>query len=50
MKILHVPRTGGTAIKGTLVKGYRKHPKNIKYLRTKIKGLYICNHKQRFTS
>jgi hypothetical protein len=46
MKILHVPRTGGTAIKASLVKGYRKHPKDIKYLSTRIPKLYICNHKQ----
>lgn len=47
MKILHIPRTGGTAIKATLVKGYKRHPKNVRYLPTRIKNLYICNHKQK---
>jgi hypothetical protein len=47
MKILHVPRTGGTAIKASLIPGYRRHPKDIRFLQTKINGVYICNHKQK---
>ena len=47
MKILHIPKTGGTAIKASLIDGYKRHPRNIKYLPTKIKDLYICDHRQK---
>lgn len=47
MKILHIPKTGGTAIKSTLIPGYRSHPKKKKFLPTVIPDLFVCDHSKK---
>lgn len=44
IKFLHTPKTGGTAIKSTLVKNYTKHVGV--FLKSKIEGLYFCHHSE----
>lgn len=48
IKILHVPRTGGTTLKSSLIDGYRVH-RGI-YLKTKIDGVYFCDHKAQISN
>lgn len=42
IKFLHPPKTGGTAIKSTLVNNYTSQSGS--YLKSKIDGLYFCHH------
>jgi len=44
IKILHLPKTGGTVLKSTLVKNYKKH--NSRYLQSTIDNVYFCNHNE----
>ena len=47
IKILHIPKTGGTVIKRTIVPGdYRKHERGVPWLQTVIPGVVICDHFQ----
>jgi len=41
-KILHLPKTGGTVLKSTLVKNYTIH--NRTHMPSIIDGVYFCNH------
>lgn len=50
MKILHIPKTGGTAIKSSLIDGYRRHTPETPFLNTKIDGLYISDHDQKLNN
>lgn len=43
-KILHVPKTGGTVIKNSLIDNYKIHKNRVQFLPTKINNLYIGNH------
>jgi hypothetical protein len=45
-KVLHLPKTGGTTLKSTLINDYRRH--NNVYLKSNIEGLYFCNHEERY--
>lgn len=47
MKILHIPKTGGTTLKSSLIDGYKRHSSGEKYLKTKIPELYFCDHSQK---
>jgi len=48
-KVLHLPKTGGTTLKSTLIKGYKIHEQ--KYIPSSIiNGLYFCDHDERFNT
>ncbi len=38
-KVLHIPKTGGTALKSSLIPNYRSQ--NSKYLESLIKGVFF---------
>ena len=43
-KILHLPKTGGTALKSSLIPGYKIHDK--KYMKSIIPEVYFCDHNE----
>lgn len=45
-KFLHIPKTGGTIIKSTLIPNYKKHPAQKPFLSTKIPDFFISDHEQ----